>query len=66
MKAVIKYKDVWENKKRQATIEVDKNEPNSIIRTAVEMGRFKPWDYVMTVKCGRYEYQWFGEAKLAM
>ncbi len=66
MKATIKYKDVLENKRRQTTIKVDRNEPNSIIRTAVEMGKFKDWDYVMTVKCGRYEYQWFEKAKLAV
>lgn len=65
MKAVIRYYDQYGGR-RQATIEVERNEPNSILRTAIESKRISPWDVVRTITCGRYEYQWMGRAKEAM
>lgn len=65
LKATIKFKDVYGNN-RQRTIQVEKNEPNSIIREFLCQCKLPKWIYVKTVKCGRTEYQWFGVAKDAI
>jgi len=61
MKATIKYRDIY-GQRRQKTIEVDKNEPNSIIREFVYQLDLV-WAYVTTIKCGRTEYQWYAPVK---
>ena len=63
MKATIKYRDVYSGKLRQKTIEVDKNEPNYIVREFCKNTRLPWWTYIFNVKCGRYEYQWRGIAE---
>ncbi len=60
MKATVKFVDG--NKIRQKTLQVEKNEPNSIIREFYNAGVFGKFTYITTIKCGRYEYQWNGEA----
>lgn len=52
-------------KHRQATIDVARNEPNAILREAVERKRLRPVDYVTTIKCGPRDYQWYGRANEA-
>ena len=61
MKALIKYRDIY-GQRKQKTITVDRNEPNSIIREFVYQLDL-PWAYVTTVKCGRCEYQWYAPVK---
>lgn len=61
MKATVKY--VNGTSKRQRTIEVDKNEPNYILRTLYNQFRLPKDTFVTTIKCGRTEYQWFGELR---
>jgi len=63
MKAIIKYKDYETGARRQKTISVDENEPNHIIREFARITRINRATYIMTVKCGRVEYQWYGIAK---
>nr|DAP31930.1 MAG TPA: hypothetical protein [Caudoviricetes sp.] len=60
MKAIVKFKD--NGKCRQKTIEVEKNEPNAIVRKFIEITRLSKYTYITTVKCGRLEYQWFDDA----
>lgn len=60
MKAVIKFKA--NGAYRQKTIEVEKNEPNAIVRKFIEITSLPKYVYVTTVKCGRVEYQWYGDA----
>ena len=60
MKAIIKYKEFGST--RQKTISVDKNEPNAIIRAFINATGKSRYTYITTVKCGRTEYQWYGEA----
>ena len=62
MKATIKYRDKYTNRIRQKTIEVSENEPNSIIREFCKVTRLDKFTDITTVKCGRYEYQWFMKA----
>lgn len=63
MKATIKFKDC--GVKRQKTIEVKENEPNSIIRELAKVDkRVHKNTYILTVKCGRYEYQWFDKQNM--
>ena len=54
-----------EKKLRQCTINVSENEPNEIIREAVEQGKFTRLTYVWKIKCGKYLYQWYGLADYA-
>lgn len=61
MKATIKFKD-YNGASRQKTIMVEKNEVNSIIREFIRITKRSRFTYITTVKCGRTEYQWFGEA----
>ena len=64
MKAKVFYKDE-QNKGRQKTIEVVKNEPNEIVREFIRVtGRLK-YTYISHIQCGRYDYQWLGIAKEA-
>ena len=59
MKATIKFKH-YSGAMRQKTIEVTENEVNSIIRELAKVDRRVTRNtYITTVKCGRYEYQWF-------
>lgn len=60
MKAIVKFKD--NGKCRQKTIEVEKNEPNAIVRKFIEITCLPKYTYITTVKCGRIEYQWYGDA----
>ena len=60
MKAIVKFKD--NGARRQKTIEVEKNEPNAIVRKFIEVTNMHKYTYITTVKCGRTEYQWFGDA----
>ncbi len=60
MKAIVKFKD--NGKYRQKTIEVEKNEPNAIVRKFIEITSLPKYTYITTVKCGRIEYQWNGDA----
>lgn len=62
MKALIKYKDIYGNRK-QKTIEVDKNEVNYIIGEFVWQCNLPSWVYVYTIKCQHTEYQWYGPVK---
>ena len=56
MKATIKFE--VNGKKTQKTIEVTKNEPNSIIREFAKIDkRIYKHTYITTIKCGRTEYQ---------
>ena len=65
MKAIIKYYDQWGGK-RQATVEIETNEPNSILVKAMKTKKISPWDVVRTIRCGQREYQWMGRPKEAM
>lgn len=65
MKATVRFQES-DGSKRQRTINVEKNEPNSIIRELAKVDkRIFPHTYITTIKCGRIEYQWFGTAKEA-
>lgn len=61
MKATVRFKD--NGAYRTKTFEVEKNEPCSIVRKFIEVTRLPRYTYITTVKCGRYEYQWHGDAK---
>ena len=60
MKAIVKFKD--NGVYRRKTVEVEKNEPCTIVKKFIEVTRLSRHTYITTVKCGRYEYQWFGDA----
>ena len=60
MKAIVKFKD--NGTCRLKTIEVDKNEPNAIVRKFIEVMNISKYTYIITVKCGRRVYQWNGDA----
>lgn len=58
MKATIYYREGNERATRR-TIEVEKNEPNSIVREFVKVtGVSKYSTYISHIKCGRWDYQW--------
>lgn len=61
MKAKVNYK--VDGSYRTKTISVDKNEPNLIVRTFIEQTRLSKNTYITSVKCGRYNYQWLGDAR---
>lgn len=63
MKAKVFYKDG--EKSRVKTIEVEQNEPNLIVRKFVEAMRVSRNTYITHIKCGRYDYQWYGDAREA-
>lgn len=65
MKATVYYK-LGENRATKRTIEVEKNEPNSIVRRFVEItGVSKYTTYISHIKCGRYDYQWLDTCESA-
>ena len=60
MKATVKFE--LNGKNTQKTFEVEKNEPNYIIRKLYEIDtRVTKYTFVKTVKCGMKIYQWFGD-----
>ena len=61
MKATIKWKDTYNNKRYQKTFEVEKNEPNYIVNKARDNAYLGAMDYITTIHCGRYCYEWNGE-----
>ena len=64
MKARIRFKSwVDGNARRQKTFEVDKNEPNYIVRRARELKYLGYNDYVIDIKCGRTLYMDYGYAE---
>lgn len=65
MKAVIRYKDWLTNKRKQKTVDTEINEPNHIIRLFAKKVNAPAYTVVTTVKCGRYEYQWFNPIRYA-
>ena len=65
MKAVIRYKDWMTNTRKQKTVDTDTNEVNHIIRLFAKKLGAPTYTFVTTVKCGRYEYQWFSRIKEA-
>ena len=64
MKAKVFYKDT-QNKSRQKTIEVTKNEPNEIVREFIRISENPRYIYISHIKCGRTDYQWNGSASEA-
>lgn len=65
MKATVYYRELNERATRR-TIEVEKNEPNSIVREFVKVtGVSKYSTYISHIKCGRYDYQWLDTCKSA-
>lgn len=62
MKATVYFKDS-DKANRQKTIEVGKNEPNEIVREFIKVTGHSRHTYISHIKCGRYDYQWFGSAK---
>ena len=60
LKAKVRFKD--NGVYRVKTVEVEKNEPCTIVRKFIEATRLPKYTYITVVKCGRYEYQWFGDA----
>lgn len=61
MKAVIRYYDQYGDR-RQATIEVEKDEPNAILVEAMRLKKIQPHEVVRTITCGRREYHWMDRA----
>lgn len=58
MKAIVYYR-VGNDRATRKTIEVEKNEPCSIVREFVKaMGVSKYSTYISHIRCGRYGYQW--------
>ena len=64
MKAIVRYYDTH-NHYRRKTVVVEHNEPNHIICEFLKVTNEPTWVRITTVKCGRYEYQWFDTAKSA-
>ena len=60
LKAKVRFKD--NGAYRVKTVEVEKNEPCTIVRKFIEVTKLPRCTYITVVKCGRYEYQWFGDA----
>ena len=65
VKAVIRYRDDF-GKRRQATIQVERNEPNTILEAAMKSKKIRSWNFVDTIACGGYEYQWKDKANKAI
>lgn len=65
MKATVFYKDPESNAYRRKTIEVEKNDVCLIVREFIKIKKLPRYTYITRVKCGRYEYQWYADAKLA-
>lgn len=65
MKATIYYK-VEKERATRKTIDVEKNEPCSIVREFVKVtGVSKYRTYISHVRCGKYDYQWFDTCESA-
>lgn len=62
MKAKVYYKD-YNDTCRVKTIEIEKNEPNEIVRQFIKVTKLSRHTYITHIKCGRYDYQWRGTAK---
>lgn len=62
MKATVYYTDSY-GRKKQKTIQVEHNEPNAIIREFIARTGEPHCRYITHVKCGRYDYQWYGTAQ---
>jgi len=62
MKAIVRYYDTHKTY-RTKTVTVEQNEPNHIIREFIKATNQPKWVRITTVKCGRYEYQWFDTAQ---
>ena len=68
MKATIKWRRLeyipnmgkYGHKIHFKTLTIEKNEPNHIVNKARDSKILTKDDYILTIKCGRYEYQWFG------
>ena len=56
MKAVVRFK--LDGKYRTKTVNVEKNEPNHIVREFVKQAKVPKHTYVTSIKCGRYVYEW--------
>ena len=65
MKAKVFYKDYDTGKYRQKTVEIEKNDPNEAVRKFVELTGNCKSTYITHIRCGRYDYQWKGDANLA-
>ena len=65
MKAKIIYKDPERGTWRRKTIEVEVNDVCLIVREFIKITKLPRYTYISKVRCGRYEYQWNGDAKLA-
>ena len=58
MKAIVYYR-VGNDRATRKTIEVEKNEPCSIVREFVKVMRVSKYStYISHIKCGRRDYQW--------
>lgn len=67
MKAVIKFRNTkYQSSERTKTIEVRKNEPNSIIREFLEVTGLPDSVYIRVIKCGLTSYEWKGYAHEAL
>lgn len=64
MKAKVFYKEEFlgELKNRSKTIEVEKNDACLIVREFIKVTRKPKSTYITHIKCGRYDYQWKGNA----
>ena len=65
MKALVRLIGKYE-KKRRVTIQVPENEPNAILREGMKQKRIHLGDFVQTITCGRFEYQWHSFAEDAL
>ena len=62
MKATVKFE--IGGMRKQRTLEVSANEPNLIVRELAKACKeIRPYTFISTIKCGRTEYQWFGDAR---
>lgn len=60
MKATIKFKE--EGRMKQKTMEVQQNEPNSIVREFIKATKKNKFTFITTIKCGLTIYEWNGTA----
>lgn len=57
MKATVYYK-IGNNRATRKIIDVEKNEPNAIVREFVKVTKYKG-AFITHIKCGLKDYQWF-------
>lgn len=60
MKAIIKF--VFEGKTKKKTVHVIENDPNLAVRQFIKETKLPKTTEIKTIKCGIYEYQWYGPA----